>query len=67
MSRIATLVIGAVLALLGLLWILQGLNVIGGSGMSGHAIWAVIGVLIGAVGLFLVVRALRTPSVRDDL
>jgi len=66
MSRIATLVIGAVLALLGLLWILQGLDVIGGSGMSGHAIWAVIGVLIGAVGLFLVVRALRTPSVRDD-
>jgi len=67
MGRIGTLVIGAVLALLGLLWILQGLDVIGGSGMSGHAIWAVIGIVIGAAGVFLVVRTLRTPSTRDNL
>lgn len=67
MGRIVTLVLGAVLALVGLLWILQGLNIIGGSGMSGHAIWAVIGIVIGAVGVFLIVRTLRTPSVRDDL
>ena len=67
MSRIVGLVVGAVLVLLGLLWILQGLDVIGGSGMSGHAIWAVIGLVVGAVGVFLLVRALRTPPVRDDL
>jgi hypothetical protein len=67
MGRIPTLVVGAVLALLGLVWILQGLDVIGGSGMSGHSIWAVIGIVIGAAGVFLVVRALRTPSARDDL
>jgi uncharacterized membrane protein len=66
MSRTVQLVVGVVLALLGLLWILQGLNVIGGSGMSGQGIWAVIGVIVGAVGLFLVVRGLRTPPVRDD-
>ena len=35
--------------------------------MSGHAIWAVIGLVIGAVGVFLVVRTLRTPPARDDL
>ena len=35
MGRIVTLVVGAALALLGLVWILQGLDVIGGSGMSG--------------------------------
>jgi hypothetical protein len=67
MSRIVRLVLGAVLALLGLLWILQGLNIIGGSGMSGHVIWAVVGIVIGAVGVFLVVRTLRTPPVREHL
>ena len=67
MSRNVSLVIGTMLALVGLLWILQGLDVIGGGGMSGHAIWAVIGVIIGAVGVFLVFRTLRRPPVRDDL
>jgi len=27
----------------------------------------VIGVVVGAVGVFLVVRTLRTPSARDDV
>ncbi|MGI8523269.1 MAG: hypothetical protein ACR2K3_08160 [Nocardioides sp.] len=62
MSRTIRLVVGAVLILLGVVWILQGLNVIGGSGMSGHAVWAVIGVIVAVVGLFLVVRARRTPA-----
>ena len=59
MSRTAGLVVGVVLALVGLLWILQGLNVLGGSGMSGQLIWAVIGVVVAGLGLFLVLRALR--------
>jgi hypothetical protein len=67
MSRTVSLVVGVLLALLGLLWILQGLDVIGGSGMSGRGIWAVIGVVVGAIGVFLVARNLRTPPVRDDL
>jgi hypothetical protein len=62
MNRMLPLVLGAVLVLLGALWILQGLDVLGGSGMSGNSIWAVIGLIVGAVGVFLVVRALRTPS-----
>ena len=66
MGRIVPLVVGAVLILLGLLWILQGLNVVGGSGMSGNAIWAVIGLIAGAVGVFLVIRTLRSAPVRDD-
>jgi hypothetical protein len=65
MSRIVTLIIGAVLTLLGLLWILQGFDIIGGSGMSGHAIWAVIGIIFGAIGLVLIVRTLRAPPVGD--
>jgi hypothetical protein len=67
MGRIVGLVIGTVLVLLGLLWILQGLDVIGGSGMSGHGVWAVIGIIVGVVGAGLVIRTLRTPPVRDDL
>ena len=67
MGRIGALIGGALLALLGALWILQGLNVIGGSGMSGHGIWAVVGIIIGAMGVFLILRALRTRPSRDDL
>ena len=67
MGRTASLVLGVVLVLLGLLWILQGLDIIGGSGMSGHGVWAVIGLVVGAVGAFLVIRTLRSPAVRDDL
>ena len=67
MSRTVTLVLGILLALLGVLWILQGLDVIGDSGMSGHGIWAVIGVVVGAVGVFLVLRARRTPPAREHL
>jgi LPS O-antigen subunit length determinant protein (WzzB/FepE family) len=35
--------------------------------MSGHAVWAVIGLVVGAVGVVLVVRALRAPAVHEDL
>jgi uncharacterized membrane protein YeaQ/YmgE (transglycosylase-associated protein family) len=66
MGRTANLVIGVVVALVGILWVLQGLNIVGGSGMSGHAVWAVIGAIVAALGLFLVARALRAPPSRDD-
>jgi hypothetical protein len=66
-GRIIALVGGVLLALLGLLWILQGLNVIGGSGMSGHGIWAVIGLIVGALGVLLIVRTLRGRPVRHEL
>lgn len=62
MSRTTSLVVGVVLILLGALWTLQGLDVLGGSGMSGHIIWAVIGVLIAVVGVVLIVRSRRTPA-----
>lgn len=61
MGRIVTLVIGALLVLMGLVWTLQGLDVLGGSGMSGHAVWAVIGPIVALLGAALVVRAVRAP------
>jgi hypothetical protein len=66
MGRTGNLVIGVVVALLGILWILQGLNIVGSSGMSGHPIWAVIGAIFAALGLFLVFRSRQTPPGRDD-
>jgi hypothetical protein len=67
MGRIVMLVIGALLFLAGILWTLQGLDVIGGSGMSGHAIWAVIGVIVAVIGAVLFVRTVRTPAVKSDV
>jgi hypothetical protein len=43
-------------------WFLQGIDVLGGSGMSGQARWAVIGaivVLLGVVGVVLGLRRAR--------
>lgn len=60
------LVIGGLLVLAGIVWTLQGLDILGGSGMSGHAIWAVIGPIVAIIGAVLVVRTLRAPAVKGD-
>ncbi len=51
--RPTRLVLAAVLALVGAVWIGQGLGYIGGSFMTGDPLWAGIGalLLIGAVGV----------------
>ena len=50
--RIAGNVVGVILLLLGLVWILQGLNVLQGSAvMSGKNEWAVIGMIVVLVSL----------------
>lgn len=47
-------IVGGVLAVLvGLLWIGQGLDLIGGSDMSGKAQYAVIGAIVALAGLAL--------------
>ncbi|MET0734791.1 MAG: hypothetical protein ABWY55_03995 [Microbacterium sp.] len=48
------LVPGVLLALVGLIWTLQGLNVLGGSAMSGSTMWAIIGPIVLIVGLVLI-------------
>jgi hypothetical protein len=50
---------GGLLTLVGLLWILQGVNVIGGSGMSGHGQYAVLGVIVALIGIWLLQGAIR--------
>lgn len=61
--------LGFVLGAVGLLWIGQGIGVIGGSFMSGDAIWAVIGVialLFGAALLLGVRQARRDQDLDED-
>ncbi len=51
--------IGILLVLVGVLWTLQGLDIVGGSGMSGVAIWAVIGPFVALVGVVVAFGARR--------
>jgi hypothetical protein len=53
------LIVGVVVTIVGLLWTLQGLDVVGGSAMSGKTIFAVIGPIVGVVGIILIVVGLR--------
>jgi hypothetical protein len=66
MRRWIFLVIGAVLAIAGAVWILQGLNLLGQSGgMNGQHIWAIIGAICVLAGLGFIaagVRARRTMA-----
>lgn len=58
------LIIGALLVLSGIVWTLQGLDLLGQSGgMNGQRIWAVIGPVTAILGLVLVrIGIRRRPS-----
>ena len=54
------LLLGGVLAIAGLVWTLQGLNLLGQSGgMNGQTIWAVIGPVTALAGLGLIAVSVR--------
>jgi hypothetical protein len=56
------LVVGVLLLLTGILWTLQGLDVIGGSAMSGVTTWAIVGPIVAVVGLVLAVVGARRKA-----
>jgi hypothetical protein len=56
------MVIGVVLFLLGAVWFLQGINVLGGSGMSGQGFWAIAGIVVLAIGVKLLRSARRARA-----
>ena len=51
--KIAITVFGLLLALVGIIWILQGLNVLPGSFMTGQVQWAAYGAIALAIGCVL--------------
>ncbi|MGO4690140.1 hypothetical protein [Glaciibacter sp. 2TAF33] len=56
------LVPGVILSCAGLVWTLQGFNVLRGSVMSGSSMWATIGPIVLLVGLVLVAIAIARRS-----
>jgi hypothetical protein len=51
--------VGALVAVAGIIFTLQGLGYIGGSVMSGVTFWAVVGPLIALAGIALAAAGLR--------
>ena len=57
--RIALNVSGVLCLLVGCIWILQGVNILPGSFMTGQTKWAVYGGLLAVVGIGLLISANR--------
>ena len=60
----ARMIVGGLACLIGIVWILQGLDIRKGDGMSGHGEWAVFGAILLFFGGALLLGAMR--SRRED-
>jgi hypothetical protein len=58
----ALLLAGVLLVLTGVVWILQGFNVLPGSFMTGQMIWAYIGIAVSMIGSVVIWIAVRGGS-----
>ena len=57
--RIAMMVSGVLCLLLGCVWILQGIDILPGSFMTGQTKWAIYGALLVIIGIGLLFSANR--------
>ncbi|MGH3510247.1 MAG: hypothetical protein ACRDPI_08465 [Nocardioidaceae bacterium] len=55
MRRVLPFLLGALLIVVGVVWTLQGLDVVKGSGMSGVSTWAVVGPIVAGLGVALII------------
>ena len=63
--RTASVVLGVILVLVGLVWIGQGLNLIPVSFMTGNRMWFYTGLVVAVVGGVLIILGKRTgPTAR---
>ncbi len=58
--RIILSIVGLLLALMGALWFLQGVNILPGSMMSGQIQWVSYGAIVVIAGIVLLVWANRS-------
>jgi hypothetical protein len=58
----AMVIVGAILDLVGTVWILQGLNILPGSFMTGQPFWAGAGLVTMIVGLALLLLGIRRKA-----
>jgi hypothetical protein len=57
--RWVLIILGVLVILLGLVWLLQGTNVLTGSQMSGHQRWIAIGGVLDVAGIVLIIIGAR--------
>ncbi|MGW9631401.1 hypothetical protein ACWGST_11915 [Agromyces sp. NPDC055520] len=60
MRKPVLVAIGALVAIMGVVFTLQGVGLIGGSAMTGSTFWAILGPIIALLGVALVVVGLRS-------
>ncbi|HMM97372.1 MAG TPA: LPXTG cell wall anchor domain-containing protein [Anaerolineales bacterium] len=48
-------IVGALFVVIGIFWILQGTNIVKTGAMAGQSQWAIIGVVVGLVGIGVLV------------
>jgi len=58
----AMVIVGAILDLVGTVWILQGLNILPGSFMTGQLFWAGAGLVTMIVGMALLIMGVRRKA-----
>ncbi|MBI2172376.1 MAG: hypothetical protein HYU30_10265 [Chloroflexi bacterium] len=58
--RWTLIALGVLSSLTGIIWVLQGLDILGGSFMSGNSMWGWIGAVALVIGLGLLYLGLRT-------
>jgi glucose dehydrogenase len=60
--RRSRLIIAVVLAVVGLAWLGQGLDLVKGSPMSGSSVWAIVGLVLLVLAGLILVNERRRPS-----
>ena len=60
--RIVLNIVGVILAFFGIVWILQGLNILTQGFMAGHIKWTIIGAIVLVVGLVILVTSNRKKT-----
>jgi hypothetical protein len=57
--RYLWIALGGLAVLAGIVWTLQGLNILGGSPMSGETTWAIVGPIVFVVGMLVFLFGIR--------
>ena len=57
--RVVWILVGAAAVVAGIIWTLQGLDILGGSPMSGNSTWAIIGPIVAVVGMLVFLFGMR--------
>jgi len=62
MGRVAVILIGLAMAVIGAVWTFQGLGYLEGSPMTGVKFWSVVGPIVAGLGVALAFVGWRRPK-----